>query len=213
MGKNEPYLKGKNIWWLRLFLAANLVVFLCVVISGQLTAATLDHFWQRISAKDGLIALCLPLLAIVLNGLLSDLGKARLVFWRWRDPLPGCRAFSVILALDPRVDEPRLRAKLGTLPTEPREQNALWFRLYKARSSEQVILESHRVYLLTRDMAALAAVSAICLSSGAWLTGTGWRLATIYSLALFAQYVVIATSARNYGIRFVANVMVEESHS
>lgn len=213
MSKSEPYLKGKNIWWLRLFITANLVVFLSVVISGQLSAATLDHFWQRISEKDGLIAICLPLLAIVLNGLLSDLGKARLVFWRWRDPLPGCRAFSVIMALDPRIDGPKLRAKLGTFPIEPREQNALWFRFYKARSSEQVILESHRVYLLTRDMAALSAVCATCLIPGSWLTGPGWRLATIYSVALLAQYMVLSTSARNYGCRFVANVMVEESHS
>jgi hypothetical protein len=213
MGTNQPYLKGQNMWWLRLFIGLNLAVFLLVATGQKLTAGSIEHFWQRLSPKDGLLALSFSLATIVLNAVLGDLGKARLVFWRWTNPLPGCRAFTRIMLTDPRVDMVRLRAKVSPIPSEPKEQNAVWYRLYKAHGDKQTILEAHRAYLLTRDMAALAAVFVISFSLGAFITAIGWKLATLYSGALLAQYLIVATSARNYGKRFVANVLVEESHS
>jgi len=213
MGTNQPYLKAGNVWWLRLFLGVNVAVFLSIAIGHQLTGTSIEHFWQRLSAKDGLLALCFPLATLVLNGLLGDLGKARLVFWRWRNPLPGCRAFSVIMVADPRIDAARLRSRLSPLPSEPKEQNAAWYHLYKAHAGKQTIWEAHRTHLLTRDMAALAAVLAVSFSIGAFITAIGWKLATLYSVALVGQYVLVATSARNYGNRFVANVLAEESQA
>ncbi len=213
MGANQPYLKAENVWWLRLFLGVNVAAFLSIAVGQQLTAVSIDHFWQRLSAKDSLLAVCFPLATIVLNGVLGDLGKARLVFWRWKNPLPGCRAFSVTMATDPRIDAVRLRAKLGLVPTEPKEQNAAWYGLYRAHADNQTIREAHRVYLLTRDMAALAALFAVGLSVGAFITTIGWKTMTLYSGALLAQYAVVATSARNYGNRFVANVLAEGSHA
>lgn len=213
MGTNQPSLKANNVWWLRLFLGVNVAVFLSIAIGHQLTGTSIEHFWQRLSAKDGLLALCFPLATLVLNGVLGDLGKARLVFWRWRNPLPGCRAFSVIMVADPRIDAARLRSRLSPLPSEPKEQNAAWYHFYKAHADKQIIWEAHRAYLLTRDMAALAAVLAVSFSIGGFIAATGWKLATLYSVALVGQYVLVATSARNYGNRFVANVLAEESHA
>lgn len=213
MERNQPYLKTKNVWWLRLFLGVNVAVFLSIAIGHRLTPASIDHIWQRVSAKDGLLALCFPLVTLVLNGIFGDLGKARLVFWRWRNPLPGCRAFSVIMDMDPRIDAARLRSKLSPVPSEPKGQNAVWYRLYKAHADKRIIWEAHRAYLLTRDMAAMAGVFAVSFAAGVFVTATGWKLATLYSAALVAQYVIVATSARNYGNRFVANVLVEESHA
>jgi len=213
MGENQPYLKAKNLWWLRIFVGVNVAVFLSISVSKQLTAASIDHFWERVSAKDSLLAVCFLLATIVLNGVLGDLGKARLVFWRWTNPLPGCRAFSVAMVTDPRIDPARLRVRLGHVPTEPKEQNAAWYRLYKARADSQTIREAHRVYLLTRDMAALAGLFTLGFSIGAFATVTGWKPATLYCGALLAQYLIVATAARNYGNRFVANVLAEESHA
>ena len=72
MGTNQPYLKGKNVWWLRLFIGVNIAAFHSIAIGHQLTAASIDQFWQRLSAEDGLLALCLLLVTIVLNGILGD---------------------------------------------------------------------------------------------------------------------------------------------
>jgi hypothetical protein len=211
MGTNQSYLKSENIWWLRLFIGVNLAVFLSVAVGRTLTEASIFHFCQRISAKNGLLVVCFPLATIVLNAVLGDLWKARLVFWRWKNPLPGCRAFSVTMVTDPRIDAARLRSRLSTVPSEPKDQNAAWYRLYKAHADKVTILEAHRVYLLTRDMAALAALFALSLALGAFMSAAGWKLALLYSAFLLAQYLIVATSARNYGNRFVANVLAEES--
>ncbi len=213
MGKSQPYLKSRNIWWLRVFIGVNLAAFLSVAVGQKLTEASILHFWQHLSTKDGLFALCFPLATIVLNGFLGDLSKARLVFWRWRDPLPGYRAFSTIMHADPRIDVTRLESRLGTFPSEPKEQNATWYRLYKLHIDKLTVLEAHRAFLLTRDMSGLAAVFAVCFTLGVSMSVAGWKLTALYSALLLAQYLVVATSARNYGSRFVANVLAEESHA
>jgi hypothetical protein len=111
----QPYLKSKNAVYLWTFIGANLAIFLSLFVSKGFTSSSVDHFWQRVTTKDGIIAASLPILAIVLAGVLNDAGKARLVFWHWHNPLPGCRAFTQLITTDPRIDVPALKAKLGEL--------------------------------------------------------------------------------------------------
>ena len=154
----EPYLKGKNAIYLWSFIGVNLAVFLSVMVGGKLAGSSIEDFWGRVTARDGIITASIPLVAIVLSGVLSDTAKARLVFWRWRDPLPGCRVFTELLSTDPRIDVPALKKKLGELPTDPQAQNALWYRLYEQRRTDVRVWEAHRIYLLTRDMASISVV-------------------------------------------------------
>jgi hypothetical protein len=212
-GTKEPYLKGKNAIYLWSFIGANLTIFLSLVVSRQFTSSSIDHFWQRVTTKDGIIAASIPPLAIVLSGVLSDAGKARLVFWRWRNPLPGCRAFTELLSTDPRIDVLALRTKHGDFPQDPREQNALWYRLYKAHKTIPPIWEAHKTYLLTRDMTTIAAVFAVVFSIGLLSVSLNRTILLVYVGGLVAQYVFIASAARNYGNRFVLNVLCEESQS
>jgi hypothetical protein len=178
-----------------------------------LTEASVDHFWHRVSMKDGIIVASIPLLTIVLSGVAGDLVKARLVFWRWRNPLPGCRVFSELLDTDPRIDVPALQKKLGDFPREPHAQNTLWFSLYIRHSGTPQVLEAHRIYLLTRDTAAISALFVLLLPIGVFTGAVDWKIAVLYGVALLAQYLLVTNAARNYGNRFVLNVLVEESHS
>jgi hypothetical protein len=209
----EPYLKGKNAVYLWSFIGANLAVFLSLVVSRQFASASIDHFWERVTTKDGIIAACIPILAIVLSGVLSDAGKARLVFWRWRNPLPGCRVFTKLIGTDPRIDVGALRKKHGDFPHDPQAQNALWFRLYKQHKTIPLVWEAHRIYLLTRDMTTIAAVFAVLFSVGVVLASVSVKTAAVYVFALLMQYILVASAARNYGERFVLNVLTEESQS
>lgn len=213
MTTEQKYLKNKNARFLWLFIGVNLSAFLSVSIGTQLTGSLIEHFWQRVSARDGLAAICMPLAAVVLNGLLGDLAKARLVFWRWQNPLPGCRAFSELMGTDPRIDAAALRAKHGELPHEPKAQNTLWYQLYKKHTESVTVIEAHRAYLLTRDMTAVSAVFVVLFSMGVLIASVGWKMAALYSAVLIAQYLILSTSARNYGRRFVLNVLTEESHA
>ncbi len=213
MAKRQTFLKSKNAAYLWLFIGINFALFLSVVIGAQLTYESVGHFWQRVSAKNGLIAVCMPLATVVLNGVLGDVAKARLVFWRWKNPLPGCRAFSELVHTDPRIDVAALKAKHGAFPRSPKDQNALWFQIYKKQTAALTVSEAHRVYLLTRDMASLSLIFALVFSLCALLSPIHWGVTFIYCAALSGQYLLIATSARNYGRRFVLNVLTEESHA
>ena len=62
-------------------------------------------------------------------------------------------------------------------------------------------------------MTTLSAVFVLLFSIAIGLDSVGWKMAVFYSGALLAQYLMIATAARNYGVRFVLNVLAEESHS
>jgi hypothetical protein len=210
----RTYFKRHSAPYLWLFLGINLVIFLSLFFSKGLSSSSVDYFWKRVTGRDGVIATSIPLLAIILGGLLDDTTKARLVFWRWHDPLPGCRVFTELMNIDPRIDLIALRGKhLEGFPREPREQNALWYKWYKKHITSIHISEAHKIYLLTRDMACLAALLALLFSFGIFTDSVSWEIALLYAAALVSQYVILATAARNYGIRFVLNVLTEESHS
>jgi hypothetical protein len=101
----------------------------------------------------------------------------------------------------------------GDFPQDPREQNALWYRLYKAHKTIPPIWEAHKTYLLTRDMTTIAAVFAVVFSIGLLAVSLNRTILLLYVGALVAQYVFVASAARNYGNRFVLDVVSEESSS
>jgi hypothetical protein len=212
-GTRKENLKAKNAVYLWSFIGVNLAMFWSLLVNKQFTGASIEHFWSHIVAKDGIIAVCIPIVTIVLTGALDDTSKARLVFWRWRDPLPGCRAFTELVKTDPRIDVPALKEKHGELPRRAPAQNALWYRLYRTHTGCLQVSEGHRLYLLTRDMATLAATFISLFPIGILLASINRRLLLAYIAALLLQFVVVATAARNYGTRFVLNVLAEESHT
>jgi hypothetical protein len=209
-GATEPYLKGKNAAYLWSFVGINVAIFLCMLVNHWLSIDTLDQSWHRVTLKNGIFAAAIPTVAVVLAGILGASAKARLVFWRWRNP--GCRVFSGLLKTDPRLDATALRAKLGKFPTGAKAQNALWFGIYKRHRAKLRVLESHKHYLLTREMTAIAAAFLVLLSAGIMLRPPDAKVTGLYVLALIVQYLLVASAARNYGNRFVLNVLSEELH-
>jgi len=207
------YLQRENAIKLWTFIGANLAVFFTLLVGNDFSVAAVDQFWHRVTAKDGIIAAIIPILAVVLSGVFSDTWKARLVFWRWHDPLPGCRVFSELLATDNRPNKEALANKLGEYPREPGKQNALWFGLYTKHCDLEKVLEAHKIYLLTRDMASISLVFVILLPIVVFAENLNWEVAVIYAASLVIQYALIAISARNHGNRFVLNVLVEESYA
>lgn len=207
------YLKGKNAPYLWLFIGLNVTIFISVTVGRQLTYSSVEHIWQWVATKDGLIAICVPLTTIVMNGLLGDMAKARLVFWRWLNPLPGCRAFSELMNTDPRIDAQVLKAKHAPIPQDPREQNSLWYGLYKVHGKVVTVSEAHRLYLLTRDMTALSVLFTVMFPVSVLYVSVEAKRVLLYCGILFTQYLLLSISARNYGNRFVLNVLAVASHA
>jgi hypothetical protein len=150
-------------------------------------------------------------LVTTLNGLLGPQAKARLVFWRWTDPLPGSRAFSVHAKQDPRVKLDALKQKLGKWPRSARDQNSTWYGLYQTVKSDPAVSGSHRDFLFARDYAGLSALFLVCLGALAVLTFGDLHRAGIYIVILAVQYLIVRYVAAQYGNRFVGTVLAQTS--
>jgi hypothetical protein len=176
-----------------------------VIKTGSLFSTGLDQFMQQwralLSAGAGVI------LAGVVNGLLSSDSKARIVFWRWSNPLPGSFAFSHYAERDPRINIGNLKKKVGRFPSTPREQNARWYKLYRSVSDYPAVIDAHRSFLLTRDYAGMALLLLMTAGPiGVWQIPSQ-ATAGVYIGFLLLQYLLARHAARNYGIRLVTTVL------
>jgi hypothetical protein len=130
-----------------------------------------------------------------------------LVFWHWRNPLPGCEAFSRHGPNDHRVDMAALASKHGPLPTSPKDQNVLWYRLYRETRTEPSIEHAQRHFLLARDFAFMSLLMLVILGIAAAIFIHPASTATIYVLLLMVQWGVATRAANVGGHRFVTNVL------
>jgi len=124
--------------------------------------------------------------------------------------LPGHRAFSYYAEADSRVDIKALRNLVGLqLPTNPNEQNATWYRLFKTVESVPAVYQVHRDYLFTRDYTALSALFLIFYGVAGLWTIHGFLLKLLYIGFLIFQYLVVRQSAAHYGARMVTTVLAQ----
>ena len=198
-------LKDQNRGPLMAVLGLNLVFLTLVVKTGRL----LDPSFSDVAKqwRDLLPAGISVVIAGVINGLLSSDNKARLVFWRWSNPLPGSFAFSLYAHRDHRIDVAALRKIVGMWPSDPREQNATWYKLYKSVTSEPAVIDAHRHFLLTRDYSAISFI--ILLSAGLfgfWFIPSSATAVSYVGIVLL-QYLLATLAARNYGVRLVTTVL------
>jgi len=202
-------LKGQNIAGLYALMGANLAVFYGVVqhdaIVGGNWAEAVRQLGEAVPAGLGLA------LTGVLNAQLSPEAKARIVFLRWRDPLPGAEAFTKHAQDDPRVDLAALEGACGPLPVAPREQNALWYRLYKSVGADPSVIQVHRAFLFTRDYACLGLFMCAVLGVAGFVQIPSTRTAVGYFALLVAQFLLARRAARNHGVRFVTTVLALKS--
>ena len=175
-----------------------------------------DNSWQNIvsffdsfSTKDGMVAALVPIIVFVLNGILSADIKSVIVFWRIKNPLPGSRVFTALGPKDARIDMNEIERIIGTIPAEPEEQNAVWYKYYKKYQDSLTVKAAHKHFLLARDMAAMTLLMLIFLPCSVVAISTNWLGAFIYLGILLGQYILLAIVARNHGNRFVCNVLTE----
>lgn len=147
---------------------------------------------------------------LVLQELFPRSVKEVLVFWRLRDRVPGCRAFTGIAPKDPRVDPTDLAVLLPSTPMTATEQNALWFKWLKATESDPAIADNHRRFLILRDSAVLLAL--LTLATPVLLLWPASDPARTLMLGggVLLTYVVVALSARNAAVRLVGNVVARK---
>lgn len=208
--EKEPNLKIKNAPQLWIFLSANILILCGLIFPAYFKTLTTD--FDIVFILKVLGASTAPLLLFLLNGLISSHQKAVLVFWKLKNSLPGSEAFSKLSKNDTRIDRAKLKSVYGSLPKSPIEQNKLWYKIYKKNSSNTIVSDSHRAFLLARDLTSLCVLFVIFLGIPVLIIGQ-WPISLYYFMGLLLQYVIVVIGAQNRGRRFVTNVLAIESGS
>lgn len=209
MTKADPdrSLKSKNMKWLVLLATLDLLLVLVCVAPEYIK----DAAWSTVAVMRGLVTTLLPVVVLLLTGMLSHSVKASLVYWKIKDPYPGCEAFSRHGPGDARIDMAALQKNTGVAPESPAEQNKKWFKLYRLVADDRSVVEAHKSYLMFRDMAALSLPLAVLAPLGLYFVGAS--SATLWSVAFLflVQFLICCLGARNSGRRFVCNVLAIHS--
>lgn len=204
-------LKTKNLPYLATFLLAQgaLHLFVLGLITASSLTATAAPNWSISATATSL----LMVVALVLSDVLGDDTKARLVFWRWRNPLPASAAFSRHMHEDDRIDPALVDQRHGPLPAEPKQQNRHWYnQIYKPNRDKPGIAQAHGRYLLLREVTAISAVLAPPLAASAFIfSSRDHTWTTAYAVGLALQYLVTSIAAANSGVRLVKNALAEAS--
>lgn len=138
--------------------------------------------------------------------------KETLVFWRVGvRRLPSSMAFTSIAPTDLRVDMSRLTAQFGNLPTDHKQQSALWYSIYRKHSEEKAVVDAHGAYLLYREMTAIVPILVLGMILVGMITHSSLtRMALLLGFVL-VEGLVVGFAARNAGTRLVSNVLAIEA--
>lgn len=204
----ETNIKKLNAPFLWTFFIFNAVAFILLFYASNFTLLANDYKSMLTFRSSGI--LFAPLILFIINGILSSNQKAILVFWRFKDPLPGSRAFSVHGKKDSRVNMDQLRLLYSPLPMDPEQQNSLWYKIYKKNSSDITIYQSQKEFLLARDLVSMAFLYIVCAGLP-MLFFAAWPLSIYYLAFLIIIYFILVRIAQNHGKRFVATVLAIES--
>lgn len=201
-------IKDQNRWQLWFAIVANVVAFYVLMQWDEITVAGIKALVMK---APNILPLGLTVIVItVINGFLPSDAKARIVFLRWKHALPGHRAFSELAPKDPRIDMARLKRACGNkLPSDPDEQNQVWYRLYKSVEKYPSVEYVQRDFLLMRDYACFI----VLFGGAAFIELTSVRAVVIYLGAMIVQFILVRQAAVNYGRRFVTTVMAEKAAS
>ena len=208
----QRYIKSENRKWLIGYFLLHIVIFALFSILIDFSLIDADQLISRLKNPQGFILLTASILIIAMEGIFKNAIKEFFVFWKFKNRLPGHRAFSHIGPSDPRIDMERIRRLFPRgLPVDPKEQNNEWFLLYRQYQDELQVFHSQKAFLLTRDLTSLTVVFIPLSILGHFLLRSK-LLMLIYHLLIFLLFfAVISLSARHYGERFVANVLAEVS--
>lgn len=208
----QRYIKSENRKWLILYLLLHVVIFALFTGLIKFDLNEADDLISKLKNPQGFLPLLVAVLIIVLEGLFKNSVKEFLIFWRVKHRLPGHRAFTKIGPSDNRIDMERINKLYPeSIPTEPEKQNKEWFRLYRKYQNEVQVSYSHKAFLLTRDLAALTCIFIPLSISGHFLLSSPVKMLIYHLGILFFLFIGMSISSRNYGERFVANVLSEAS--
>ena len=199
-------LKTKNAPYLVAFVV---LIYVCFALANKFDwsfAQSMEIGKEGVKLKNPLFSIAFYFFVLIATYLLPSEWKHRIIYMRWHHPLPGSRVFSELLKKDERISKKELIDKYGELPCSPDEQNKFWYKIYKEKQNDEVVINSHGRWLLFRDMFSIF-VLILFPSTIFTFWHSGMKAGSIYALFCFIVLVGLWISARNTGERFACNVL------
>lgn len=202
-------LKTKNIPIIVLYIIVNLSILIALCKVEKVNELNFTYIFSKIKyflEEKYIIYLIGLLLVFIFSGILPAKWKEMIVFWKIKNRLPGCYAFSKYAKEDNRIDLKLLESNYGVLPTDPREQNELWYKIYKNLNDSE-INDSHKNFLLAREITVISFIGLILIFPFLFLN----YICVFMFLFLLIEFIIFRIIAKNYAERFVTNVLAYES--
>ena len=207
-GNRERSLKSENFKWQVAFAMTHVIVIAVFVAPELVVSMTMT----RLGLYRLLAAIVLPILVQLLVNVLSSNTKSALVYWKPLGVLPGTEAFTKYGPADVRVNMVQLKRNVGALPTDPKEQNAKWYKLYKMVENHVEVTVAQKDFLMYRDMAVLSLFLLVLVPAGLYFVADIGLPRVLGAAGWFAVvYLATARSAKHMGERFVSNVLAVHS--
>lgn len=185
----------------------NLLVYFVILKVGLSPSAI---FAEIRSIEDLAAPAFLSVVVGILNAQLKPVTKARIVFLRWKNALPGSRAFSEFMDDDPRISPEELTKLVSPLPSSPKDQNRLWYKWYQDVSAIPSTNQANREYLFTRDWATISVLFILFLGPLGWNQMPQLTFLAYFGI-LLAQFILVRNAAKNHGERLVCTVLALKS--
>lgn len=196
-------IKKGLIGWLGAFLAFDISILASVMLQ-QVSLS------ESIEIAKIISTFLAPPLLLLLSTVIPPNVKASLAFWRFKNALPGHRAFSKYMYSDSRIDDRWLQENISPLPSTARDQNVEWYRIYRKHHKEGAIQDINKRFLLFRDLATISFLFLIILPLILRATHaevTIWPIIIVFLI----QYLMSAIAARQMGIRLVCTALAIET--
>lgn len=177
-------------------------IFVYVVVLGN--SIDLDMFSKNF--KQAIITPAVTFFALITSSIISSKLKFKIIYVFLGEYCPGCFAFSRYAKDDYRINEDILKKLYGDFPSTHKEENVLFYKIYKSVEDDSVVYASQQNFLLFRDLFFVHLFFMLGLASYISLNPTihyhAWPLAL-----LSGELILSWVAARILGIAFVKNVL------
>ncbi|MFK5947864.1 MAG: hypothetical protein QM500_03715 [Methylococcales bacterium] len=195
-------MKSQNIIPLGGIVGVCLVVSWCVVYGIQ----GLNEYKGFVSELGG-TAFILVVSTWVANILPAEI-KHRIIFFRYKNSLPGHRFMSLIKR-DSRIDLEKVETKYGFVGGKKysaKEQNKIWYNdIYIPNQEQLLVCNAHKSFLLYRDASSVVILMAVFILAIGFYHDA---LSPLFSIVMIIESVLLAVAANSLGNRFVTTAVV-----
>ena len=196
-------LKTKNMPLIGLYIIFNMAIFLTIYNTGVVSIENIKLYFSELKVKDGILFTMLSLIIIVVGGMFSSKTKEIIVFWKLKDRLPGCEAFSKYIYNDSRINIKELKKKIGKFPIKPEKQNSKWYMIFKS-FQDNTIDKIHQDSLLCRELSVITLLMLLFVVPIYFK----YNLIAFYYLGfLLFEYLTVRFCAKNTAERLVVNTL------